>query len=468
LTAALGLTADEFGWRLNPVRCRVDDDFMINDSSTPRRFRGVTRSVLGLALAALVAVTVGTPAEAAPGRAVKPAPVRMAVAAGPTGSVGGLSVGVTHTQYSADKWNPAASRDRAETALRSAAALQNQHIMGFGALSPEPSPGRYDWSTLDARVDLMRRNGGTPVLTLCCSPDWMKGGAAGTTDWSRLAIAPTPDHYDDYARLAATVAKRYPDVKHFMVWNELKGFWDTSRNRWNIEAYTAFYNTVYRALKAVNPAIKVGGPYLVVNSWSNAATMSHPSALRGPWGVVDQRDLDAIGYWLANAAGADFIAVDGGNSTKDKGVITDESTANRKLAVITTWIRQQTTLPVWWAEFYPGMRDPHNWAGSRERSAVAVDALLQVRQAGASVVLLWQPEARPTLTSVALWTDTSTASGGNALPMTYALNWLRPRFAAGQPVTSRWAAPGRVLCLTSGTAKLTVGLLPSATVPSCG
>ena len=41
------------------------------------------------------------------------------------------------------------------------------------------------------------------------------------------------------------------------MWNELKGFWNARLNRWDYEAYTAFYNTVYDALKAYDPTLHV-------------------------------------------------------------------------------------------------------------------------------------------------------------------------------------------------------------------
>lgn len=144
--------------------------------------------------------------------------------------------------------------------------LQNQHIMGWGAGNPEPAPGRNDFRDLDRRIRFMSGSQALPIITLCCSPDWMKGGSSGRTDWTQLETAPRREHFDDYAKLAATVARRYPTVKHFMVWNELKGFWNTPQNRWDIEGYTELYNKVYDALKAVDKDIKVGGPYVSVGS----------------------------------------------------------------------------------------------------------------------------------------------------------------------------------------------------------
>ena len=71
----------------------------------------------------------------------------------------------------------------------------------------------------------MRGTGGTKIITLCGAPDWMKGGKAGQTDWNKLEVAPTPNHYADFAQLAKQIALRYPDVQYFQVWNELKGMW---------------------------------------------------------------------------------------------------------------------------------------------------------------------------------------------------------------------------------------------------
>ena len=181
-----------------------------------------------------------------------------------------LVVGWTHTQYSIDPDNSAAANDAAIDILRDLAPVQNQHIMGFGALNPEPSKGVYDWASLDYRMDAIRRSGAIPVITLCCAPDWMKGGKSGSTDWSRIEAAPLPAFFDDFANLSAEVAKRYPDVDYFLVWNELKGFFDNAQNRWQYELYVELYNKVYAAVKKVRPTAKIGGPYVVVDTVADA------------------------------------------------------------------------------------------------------------------------------------------------------------------------------------------------------
>ena len=293
--------------------------------------------------------------------------------------------GGTHEQYSpAESYLDSNARQRAQDVLRRAAPVQNQHIFGWGAFNPEPSPGEYDWSSLDSRIELMARTGGIPVLTLCCAPDWMKGGRPGQTDFNRLAEAPLPDHYDAFASLSAQVAVRYQNVKYFLVWNELKGFFNSSLNRWNYEAYTTLYNKVYDAVKKVRPDANIGGPYVVLDSWG-AAPPEAVSNLKGPWGTADQRALDVVTYWLKNKHGAQFIAVDGYIGPRDNRPVQD---ATGKFEAMTTWVRQQTDLPIWWAELHP---TPDSATTDDARAASVIQALDGVDRAGGNVVLLWDP-----------------------------------------------------------------------------
>jgi hypothetical protein len=290
-------------------------------------------------------------------------------------------LGVTLTQDT--QVEPADAKE-----LSRAGPLVNVHIMGFGVDNPMPAPGQYDWSTLDARMDLVRDSGATPVITLCCSPDWMKGGRPGETDWNQLETAPTAAHYRDFAALSVAVAERYPDVRYFLVWNEMKGFYRVDLNRWDQESYTAFYNTVYTALKKHDPGLSVGGPYVVLENWSHPDAASHASTVTGPWGVVDQRSLDAVEYWLDHAAGADFVTVDGGDSTVDKGVPADPVKAAEFFAAIGRWLRARTNLPVWWAEWYAETSSSDRSA----RTAVLRNAVTVMRREHAAVALLWWSE----------------------------------------------------------------------------
>jgi hypothetical protein len=340
----------------------------------------------------------------------------------PVGSIaGGLpgdwaAWGFTHTQNSAD------TDPSAQPALARQPTLQAQHIMGFGAVNPEPAPGQFSWESLDKRVELIRATKGVPVFTVCCAPDWMKGGAAGQTDWSHINDAPTRQNFDAFADLAAAVAKRYADVKYFVVWNEFKGFYNQKANRWDYEGYTSLYNKVYTALKKVNPDIKVGGPYMVVNSFAGQSSNSS-GELKGPWGAVDKRALAAIKYWNKNKKGADFVAVDGSTQPEDRTVHTDEFAALGKFSAITRWLRAEIGLPVVWPEWYV---EPEGagWSAER-RNAVQAAAMIEFAISGASGALYWSPQGSPNCLGC-LW-----GPGGQAMP---ALD-LQQNFA-------KWFKPG--------------------------
>ena len=365
----------------------------------------------------------------------------------PTGD--GLKLGITHDEHSIEKWDPQAVRTAGDTVLGDTPVYQNQFLMGWGAGNPEPSPGKYEWGRLDLRMATIADTGGTPVITLAGAPDWMRGGKAGETDWSRLLRAPTPDHYDDFARLAAETARRYPQVKHYLVWSEMKGFWDTSRNTWDIEGYTTLYNKVYTALKAVDPTIQVGGPYIVMTSWNNPAGV--PSALDAPWGHFDARVADAIDYWLAHKVGADMIVVDGGSGARDADHPADAVAAARKFGDLTRWLRARTDLPVWWSEIYPSVA-PQDVANDDQKAAATVAAYRELAAAGAATAWIWSPQEFPDFDFAGLWKGPDTADPGNVTTLGKTWPVLAAELAAvprcvgtstpatGQPTTA--AVPG--------------------------
>jgi hypothetical protein len=372
-----------------------------------------------------------------------------------------LQLGVTHTQYSADSSNDSPAVARARVVLKDAAVFQNQHIMGWGAGNPEPSPGQYDFGSLDARVALMRATGATPVITLCCAPDWMKGGSAGQTDWSKLAEAPSPSHFADFAKLAATVAKRYPDVRYFQVWNELKGFWRSGQHRYDYEGYTELYNQVYDAIKAVRPDAQIGGPYAVMASWSQHATPNGPNArstVGGKYGFIDKRPLDAIRYWLAHKHGADFITLDAGTDNQDGGS-SGAYTGAQKFADVAAWLRHlpateypgARTLPLWWAEWKV---ETAPQSGDLDYlTSVMASGLATTLRSGASVALIWgaQGDAKGIGNPEGVWTDTRSSSGGQPTPLAAVMRGLRTRFPAGTQFVRATSSSRQVEVLASST-----------------
>lgn len=355
-----------------------------------------------------------------------------------------LSVGVTHGQRSVDPWGDGGARQAATKLLSAGFTYQNQHIYGWGATNPEPSPGHFVWDSLDRRVALMRATGAVPVITLCCAPDWMTSVATPTSTYPNTR--PAWKHFDDFAALASAVALRYPDVTHFVVWNEMKGFWDAKAHQWNYVAYTSMYNRVYDALKAVNPKISVGGPYLTIEGTGSGG---------GSWATappISARNQSVLHYWLTHMHGADFIAID--------RTLTDfhdqtSYTVGQKLD-LTGWsgdvarqIRQMTNLPVWIMENRIGGRSRE----SAPAQAAITAALLSAEvSGGVSVSLQWAPEEQAAAGAggtESLWSGTAAAGGGTAYPAYYSYRMFHDAFPPGTPLYRATAGTSAISTVAS-------------------
>ncbi|MFI6602347.1 xylan 1,4-beta-xylosidase [Nonomuraea sp. NPDC050536] len=347
------------------------------------------------------ATTAGGPASA---------PATSAVAEPPPVDPGWPRWGLTHTQTSGNNGDQRLL-DGASQTLSRVPMLQNQHIMGFGVGNPEEQPGEFHFEDLDSRMRLMDRSGGLPVITLCCAPDWMKGGPAGQTSWQKehFEAAPEPAHFDDFAKLAAAVAQRYDNVDYFMVWNELKGFWPDHSQPPDIAGYTTFYNKVYDAVKAVRPDAKIGGPYLGMDSVSDVDA----SELKGKWGAVDQPVLDAFDYWNKHKRGADFVVVDGASPTDDHELLPDPFGATAKFGAATRWLREKTgNLPIWWSEWYIMPEDGKTKWPEDMRLAVQAVSMIELAASGAATALYWNPQTKQGDCAGCMWSS----QDGSALP----------------------------------------------------
>jgi len=344
-----------------------------------------------------------------------------------------LAVGSSLTKHHLNPNGDPAAVARGKDLMRQVATYQIQPIMGCGTDNPNPSPGVYNWATLDARVELIRQTGGIPVLSLWGAPDWMKGGTAGTTDWSKTEVAPLPKHYDNFANLARQIALRYRDVKHFLVWAELKGFWSSTLQNYDYVAYTTFYNKVYDALKAVDPTIKVGGPYAVIEgTGTNLGTLFTASP------IIDRNRI-FLQYWLNNKRGADFWAVD--RKLAQRADTTNYTEA--QLLALTPWfatvtrdLQAMANMPIWFVESYFRRNDTN-----QQFEAVGLASMLYHQlTAGAVVSSRWSPEQQPigdnggnyvADTGQNLFSSTQVSGGGRPLPSFYSYKAFKDHFAPG-------------------------------------
>ncbi|MFL5628338.1 MAG: hypothetical protein ACJ788_22390 [Ktedonobacteraceae bacterium] len=265
------------------------------------------------------------------------------------------------------------------------------------------------------------------------------------------------------------------NVRYFQVWNELKGYYDPITNNYDYttsagdpsgpngrHGYTYMYNRVYDRLMQVAtslgiPAdsIKVGGPYVVMDTWSSKH-QSNPSNITKAYGTYDQRPLDVVQYWLQHKAGAGFITVDGGNTNKDDVNISDPFTASENFADVTYWIRSldntlypgAATLPIWWAEWYAS---PYiNTADDNYNNAIKSYAMIKFLKAGGAAAFSWGGLGEGT-SSTGLWT-TTTAEGGQPLPWYYSLKAFKDYFAPGTRIyKTTVSAPRSIEVLASAT-----------------
>jgi len=304
-----------------------------------------------------------------------------------------LQLGVTYMQHNLDSWGDAASIARGKALLQGNLVYHNQHIFAFGADNPEPRPGVFSWSSLDDRVNMMTSMSATPVITLATAPTWMTevswyaGKYPDDTDWDSVELAPLPQHVLDFASLCGKVAARYPNVIYFQVWNELKGMWDDANNRWSYERYTTLYNAVYDSVKHYRPDALIGGPYISIDTWKNPPSSAVSSITSSAYGTIDQRSLDVITYWLAHKKGADFFCLDASTDANDYTSY-EVMAATKKYADLSTWVHQQTTLPVWWSEDYIGTQD------TVKQPAALACMLAWHALSGDKVSLRWSPESQ--------------------------------------------------------------------------
>lgn len=361
------------------------------------------------------------------------------------GTVGKPSIfktGVTFTQHSLDSWGDPTAVASGKALMDNSTAIVNQHIMGFGALNPEETPNVYDFSTIASRIGKTNGSGKDAdiiVLTACCAPDWMKGGQAGTTDWSKIEHAPFPAYYDDYAQLVKEIVQQpeFSNIKYLQVWNEMKGMWNNSLNRWDYEGYTDLYNHVWDSVKLVRPDIKIGGPYVSLNTYGGPSF--YASDVGGAWGKFDFRDLDVFKYWLVNKRGADFMMLDAWNyNGKDNIVLVDQFEATKKFADFANWFRSldtlsadAATLPIWWAEWYAM---PYNTNASQaEKNALMATGLIHTIKSGAETALIWGPQGdiNGDYFPLGLFSDTRVSGGGVASPFYQTQKHLHDHFSSG-------------------------------------
>lgn len=128
----------------------------------------------------------------------------------------------------------------------------------------------YDWSKLDYLYDQMLKIGIKPFVELGFTPLAMRSSDLSIFYWKGNTSHPQPDKWvaliDAFVR---HVQQRYGAAEvrswFFEVWNEpnLDGFWE----RADQQAYFELYARTARTIKAIDPALRVGGPSTAGAAW---------------------------------------------------------------------------------------------------------------------------------------------------------------------------------------------------------
>jgi len=401
------------------------------------------------ALLAILILTGGPVAHGHPGasRSAKAPVVEVRVDPGTPAGVSRLALGSTLTEHSLDPWGDPEAVARGKDLLRGATGVVNQHIYGWGTRNPNPMPGFYDFRSLDRRVRLMRELGGTPVITLCCAPDWMTTLATPTSRYPNLP--PRPSLEAAFAQLARRVAERYPDVRRFVVWNEMKGLWRRDLGRWDVERYTRLYNAVYDSLKSVDPQIRVGGPYLVVEGTGSRRFGGTGWVSQAP---LTARDRSVLEYFLAHARGLDFLAVDRKttSTSHDRRPYTDRQrlALTRWFGRVTRQLRRLTPKPIWYVEDYFSNHPDHEL-----QAAGLASMLVEHVRAGASVSLRWGPQGNAAHpfggNRQSMFSDTRLPGGGRRFPAYRAYRMVHEHFGRGTRLVAASSSSPDVLVLAS-------------------
>ncbi|HYM85823.1 MAG TPA: beta-xylosidase [Pseudoxanthomonas sp.] len=128
----------------------------------------------------------------------------------------------------------------------------------------------YDWTKLDKLYDDLLAKRIRPFVELGFTPNAMKTSEQTIFYWKGNTSHPDPDMWRDLVdayirhireRYGAEEVRRW----YFEVWNEpnLAGFWEKADQK----AYFDLYATSARTIKAIDPALRVGGPSTAGAAW---------------------------------------------------------------------------------------------------------------------------------------------------------------------------------------------------------
>jgi xylan 1,4-beta-xylosidase len=128
----------------------------------------------------------------------------------------------------------------------------------------------YDWTKIDELYDALLGMGIKPFVELGFTPEAMASSPQTIFYWKGNTSHPDPKAWSALVdAFVHHLRSRYGEAEvrswYFEVWNEpnLGGFWE----RADQEAYFELYEASARAIKAIDPGLRVGGPATAGAAW---------------------------------------------------------------------------------------------------------------------------------------------------------------------------------------------------------
>lgn len=363
-----------------------------------------------------------------------------------------LSTTLTHKTFQYPKNTAAVARG--EALLREGTDCIGQFTMDWGAGNTCPAKDTYDFRRLDERVALIRRLGKKVVLTFCRCPAWMR------RDDPKKGVdaAPREDMYEEFAHMAADFIRHYDrlgiPVYAVNVWSETRGYWSSELGRWLLEDYADLYNPVYDSIKAVNPAVRVGGPFMHIESSPKGRNMATCN------GSISASDRKALEAFLSKARAMDFFSIDRNLKENDDKTVYSPDEVLRYTAfngVVHAEVRallqdRFPDVPVW-------VVDNQCLKGHYSTAVEAAGLASMYRWhllGGAAFVDKWQPEdegAESTdeeqVAPEGMFTHTDTDDGAQPLPTFYVFKAYRDFFPPGTAILPAGSSSEWVEALSS-------------------
>jgi xylan 1,4-beta-xylosidase len=140
----------------------------------------------------------------------------------------------------------------------------------LGTVRVENGKTVYDWTKIDQLYDRMLARNIKPFVELGFTPKAMATSDNQIFYWQGNTSHPKPDAWKDLiAAFVQHIEARYGQAEvrswFFEVWNEpnLDGFWERADQK----AYFELYDLTANTIKAIDPALRVGGPSTAGAAW---------------------------------------------------------------------------------------------------------------------------------------------------------------------------------------------------------